>query len=271
MTAEPGDVLDALDGERPAAPFTVLAGGRELTFAPAAGPPWRDLLEALAWPPVFVAMFGPQDPAELEVVNRLPIWQMRLLLRSWRIHHGLSPVDADHMRLASMLGKPAYRAAAERDLWEVHRLDLSEEWQGRRWRRLLNLLDGLRRTSHIHEAMTLDEELARIVLERERRDGPKEGNPRGKRRMTEFSVEAELLSHAVDRLGELINVHAATRGSKPRRVQPMPRPESALAKVRERQSRRKHNYTVARVYGFIDEHGKPTGKGPVPADLIPTV
>ncbi len=82
--------------------------------------------------------------------------------------------------------------------------------------------------------------------------------------MAEFSVEAELLSVVADRMGELIQAQAAGRGAKRRRVEPMPRPESAIQRVRERRSQRKHAWTVARVFGFIDAKGKPTGRGPVP-------
>lgn len=264
-TAQPGDLLDDLDGERPAAPFTVLAAGRVVEFAPAAGPGWRELMEALVWPPAFVATFGPSGRRDLAAVDGLSVGQMRALLRGWRIHHGLSTRDADHLRLAAMLSKPAYRDAAEQDLWEIHKLDLSTEWQDRRWRRLLNLLEGLRRTSHVQEAMTLDEDLARIYVEQERRGKAEESKPR--RRMSEFTVEAELLSYAVDRLGELITVHASGRGAKRRRVQPMPRPESAITKIREQRSQHKHKFTVARVFGYIDQHGKPTGKNPAQEGL----
>lgn len=262
-------LLDDLDGERPEQPFTVRAGGRIVVFSPAAGPAWQDLLEALSWPPAFLDLFGPAGRADKKAVQHLTIRQMRVLLRTWRVHHGLSVDDADHMRLVGMLSKPAYRAAAERDLREVHGLDLAAEWQARRWRRLLCLLDGLRRTSHVHEAMTLDEELARLYLEQERRGKVEKNQVR--RRSTEYSLEAELLSFAVDRLGELISVAAAGKGAKRRKVQPMPRPDSAIARVRERMSKRKHEYTVARVFGYLDEHGRPTGKGPVPAGIaMPT-
>lgn len=259
MDTSPADTLDELDGERPVEPFTVLAGGRPVTFAAAAGPPWHELLDALAWPPAFVELFGPRRRKERAAVEALSVTQMRVLLRGWRVHHGLCVDDADHVRLASMLSKPAYRQAAERDLWEVHRLDLGVEWQSRRWRRLLNLLDGLRRTSHVHEVMTLDEELAAMYLLQERRGAADERKPR--RRMVEYSVEAELLSYAVDRLGELIVAQAVSKGAKRRKVEPMPRPDSALHRVRERQARSKHNYTVARMFGYIDEKGRPTGRG----------
>lgn len=257
------DALDDLDGERPAEPFTVRAGDRTVVFGPAAGPRWLSLLEALAWPPSFVAMFGPADPDDVAAVEALTVWQMRAVLRGWRVHHGLCVDDADNLRLAAMMAKPAFRTAAERDLWEVHRLDLSAEWQGRRWRRLLNLIDGLRRTSHVSEALAQDDELADLYLDRER-DGEAKAGPR--RRLTEFSVEAELLSYTVDRLGELIMAQAASRGAKPRRVQPMPRPETAMHRVRERRARKKHQYTVARVRGYVDAKGQPTGKGPMPEE-----
>jgi hypothetical protein len=263
MTTRTPGVLDELDGERPAAPFTVLAGGRVVTFAAAAGPPWMDLLEALGWPPTFMRLFGPTAAADVAAVQQLSVYRMRALLRGWRLHHGLCTEDHDHIRLAGMLAKREYRDAAEQDLWEVHRLDLNTEWQSRRWRRLLNLLDGLRRTSHVAEAFAEDEELAEMYLEQERR---RKQQPRSSRRYSEFTVEAELLSYAVDRLGELIAAHAVGRGARrrPRPVEPMPRPETALHRVRQRRARSHHKYTVARVFGYVDEHGNPTAKGPPP-------
>lgn len=257
----PTRLLDDLDGERPDTPFTVLAGGRVVAFAPAAGPPWMDLLEALGWPLTFMRLFGPAGRRDRAAVEHLSVRQMRELLRGWRVHHGLCLDDKDHLRLASMLSKQDYRSAAEQDLWEIHRLDLSTEWQARRWRRLLNLLDGLRRTSHVSEALSTDEELAELYLANERKR--QEISPgRGGRRFSEFTVEAELLSYAVDRLGELIVAQATGRGARRRRVEPMPRPETALHRVRQRRARSKHQYTVARVYGYIDEKGNPTGRGP---------
>lgn len=263
--AEPGAaVLDDLDGERPGEPFTVRCAGRTVVFAAAAGPGWQDLLAALAWPPTFMQLFGPSSRRDVAAVEQLSVRQMQTLLRAWRVHHGLCLADADHLRLAAMLSKPDYRAAAERDLHEVHGLDLTTEWQSRRWRQLLNLLDGLRRTSHTYEAITMDEELAEAYLERERRSGA-EAKAKARRRMSEYSVEAELLSYAVDRLGELIVAQAVGRGARRRKVEPMPRPETALHRVRERRSRSKHQYTVARVFGYVDEKGKPTGRGPKPS------
>lgn len=267
MAAIAADVLDDLDGERPDEPYAVQAGGRTVVFRPAVGPGWRELMEALAWPPAFVELFGPDDPDDLAAVDALSVGQMRMLLRGWRVHHGLCPNHDDNLRLAGMLAKPAYRAAAERDLWEIHKLDLTTEWRARRWRRLLNLLDGLRRASHVQEAMAQDDELAELWLEYERKNGTPE--KKATRRISEFTVEAELLSYAVDRLGELIQAQASGKGARRRRVEPMPRPETAMHRVREKRARRKHKYTVARVFGYIDAKGKPTGRGPVPEGTPP--
>lgn len=260
MTAPLSGGLDDLDSERPDQPFVTQVGGRPVQFGAASEVGWQDLLAALGHWPMFLDLFGPADPADADLVEHLPIWKMQALLRAWRIHHGLSTSDRDHRRLAGMLGKRAYRTAIERDLHEVHGLDLTVEWQSRRWRRLLAFIDGLRRTSHLYEAMTQDDDLAEAFLEQEARGENAKAAP--KRRMTEFSVEAELLSAAVDRLGELIQAQGVARGAKRRRVQPMPRPETAMQRARDRRAKRKHSYTVARVYGYVDAKGQPTGTQP---------
>ncbi|MER5608335.1 hypothetical protein AB0F93_00065 [Micromonospora tulbaghiae] len=259
------DVLTELDDERPDEPFIVQLGGRQVPFRPATGPPWRDLLVALDDWPMFVELFGPQRRRDIKRVERLPSWAMVALVRAWRRHHGLCATDAEHRQLVGMLSKAAYRNAVERDLRETHRLDLGQEWRARRWRRLLNLIDGLGRTSHLHEVMTQDDELAEAVLKAE----SKGDEVKPTRRMREFGPDVEVLSTIADRLGELIVVTGMTKGVKPRRAEPMPRPETAYHRARERWVRRKHNYTVARVFGYIDAKGKPTGRQP-PGGTPPT-
>lgn len=249
------DALDDLDAERPAQPFVALVDGRSVAFRPATGPPWRELLASLDHWPLWMDLFGPSKPSKVALVEQLPVWKMRELVRAWRRHQGLCATDEDHFRLVGWLGKKAYRDAIERDLHEVHHLDLAEEFQARRWRRLLNLVDGLRRTSHLQDAITQDDELAEALLKRE--DGD---DDRPRRRMVDFTVEAELLSTVADRIGELIVVTGAGRGVKARRVPPQPRPVTAYQRARDRYARRKHNYTVGRVFGLIDAQGKPTGK-----------
>jgi len=251
------DGLDDLDRERPGEPFTVRVAGRLVRLGSARRAGWRELLAALDDWPMFLELFGPDDDDDRAALDGLALWKVRALLRAWRVHHGLCVSDEDHRRLVALLSKPAYRSAISRDLHEVHGLDLTAEWQSRRWRRLLDLVDGSRRTSHLQEAMAQDDELAEALLESDdsERSGPK-------RRVIDFTAEVEVLSVLADRVAELIQVVGAGRGMKRGRVTPMPRPETALHRARERRTRRKHRYTVARVFGYVDAQGQPTGRDP---------
>lgn len=140
----------------------------------------------------------------------------------------------------------------------MYRLDLTQEWRMRRWRRLLNLIERFARTrtSWLNDAMSEDEELAEFLVKTEKRDAP----AKVARSMRDFSAVVEVLSVVADRQAELAQIMAAHKGAKPRRVDPMPRPETAFQKVKRRKSRQHHSYTVARVFGYIDEKGRPTGK-----------
>jgi hypothetical protein len=114
-------------------------------------------------------------------------------------------------------------------------------WRQRRWRKLLNVIDHLPRHSALTEAIADDEALAAVLLE----SPPAKTGAR--RRMSEYTAEVETLSAAVDRLGELIQVVAATRGAKARRIPPAPRPVTAMDRLRARRRIDKHYAVVARV------------------------
>lgn len=68
-----------------------------------------------------------------------------------------------------------------------------------------------------------------------------------RRRMSEWSPVVELLSVCADRLAEVVQVVAATKGAKPTGVKPMPRPQTAMDRVRERRRRSKHKNIVSRI------------------------
>ncbi len=114
-------------------------------------------------------------------------------------------------------------------------------WRARRWRELLNLIDHLPRNSAYHEALVEDDDLAEVLATRPDVDRPPT------RQMRDFSVEVELLSVLGDRIGELIHVVAATKGAKPKPLRPLPRPSSALQRLRARRRRAKHDSVVARL------------------------
>lgn len=68
-----------------------------------------------------------------------------------------------------------------------------------------------------------------------------------RRRMSEWSAEAELLSTVADRIAELIQATVASRGGKPAAYTPAPRPDTALDRARYQDRIRKHQELVARV------------------------
>lgn len=121
-------------------------------------------------------------------------------------------------------------------------MDLATEWRGRRWRRLLNLIDRLPRNSGYVEAVANDDLVAEQILDRPQPEGEKP-----QRRMSEYSADVEMLSVIADRLSEMINVLAAVNGAKPGPMQHAPRPVTALERVRERRRVTKHRAIVARV------------------------
>jgi hypothetical protein len=122
------------------------------------------------------------------------------------------------------------------------RLDLATEWRSRRWRRLLNIIDHLPRTSAYREAVADDDDLARHLL---KHSPPDPGRPQ--RRMSDWSPEVEMLTAVLDRLGELVQAVAAVGGAKPKKVQPAPRPVTAYERVRRNRRAERHRSLVSRV------------------------
>lgn len=237
--------LDGLDREQPGQPFTLRVAGRVLTLPAAQTLSWRDLVDGLHSLVGFVAWISPDDTVG-EVLGGLTLWQMQAVIGAYRQHFGLPASPQQDQRLLMLLGNPAYRRAIEWDLHALHGLDLGAEWRARRWRRLLDFIDALPSHSHFAEALAGDEDLAEAIVDAD------DGTPkRPVRRLSEYNAEVELLTVLTDRVAELIQVTVASRGGKPRRVTPMPRPIGAVEKVRTRRQRRRHEWTVARVYGRI--------------------
>ncbi|HEX8632244.1 MAG TPA: hypothetical protein VF755_29145 [Catenuloplanes sp.] len=240
--------LDALDAEHPDRPLVVLIGGARVRLRDPRTVKWDELLAALSnlWAFTHTVVPVPARPA----VRRLTGFKMARLVRVYRAHFGLGATPADDRRLVAVIGR--YGTAIERDLtWRG--VDLVGQWQARRWRRLLNLIDGLPRTSAYAEALADDEQLAEQLLDRP--PGP------GRVPMSEFSPELEMLTNVFDRLGELIQAVTAAAGGKPPKVRPHPRPRTAMDRVRQRRSMAKHRTVVARML--------PAGVQPPPAPGAP--
>ncbi len=115
------------------------------------------------------------------------------------------------------------------------------EWKARRWRKLLDLIEHLPRHSAYLEAVSEDETIASMLLDR----GDESRAP--KRRMSEYDAVVETLSTLVDRVGELINAVLASKGVKPRRIPPAPRPVTAMQRLREGRRKIEHVTLVSKL------------------------
>lgn len=244
--------LDALDRERPEQPFTVRVAGTVITLRAAQELTWRDLVDGIRNVVGFVTWIAPADQASAGLLSALPVWKIQAVMDRYRQHHGLTVDPRADQRLLALLGHPAYRKAIEWDLHATHRLDLGTEWRERRWRRLLDLIDGLPNHSHLAEAMAADDELAEAILNAD------DGRPQhAVRRISDYSPEVEMLTLIADRLAENTQVLLASRGGKPRKLPPLPRPVTAVEKARTRRRQAKHEWTVARVHGRIGPGSAP--------------
>lgn len=230
-----------------------------LTFRVASEVPAGVLVRATSrWRPFLGYMVV--NSADLGSVD-FPWWKAEFLMGAYRRQAGLCETPQDDLRLLRLVDKRDYREAIEADLHEVHGLDLGVEFRSRRWRRLLNFIERTRRNSNLGQVMAADEELAKLILDRE--GGEK--RELSVRPMTEFSAEVELLSVACDRLGELLQVQAAKAGGRTRPVKPQPRPRTAVAKLRERRDLQHVNFTLDRIFGVVDAQGNPV----VPESTVP--
>lgn len=122
-------------------------------------------------------------------------------------------------------------------------------WRTRRWRRLLNIIDHLPRTSHFVAAMADDDELAEQLPEP---DG--DGSPP----LTEYSPVVERLDLIVDRLGEVVTAVVNTVAKKPRKPpRPQRRPQTARDRARLKRRKMRHALILQRLKEAA-ETGRPT-------------
>ena len=247
-----------LDREQPGEPFTARVGGTVLRFRPAADVPAHLLLRYAADWRMFLGylVVNTEDLGAADFAW----WKAEHLLRLYRRHHGLCETPDQDARLFHMLDQKEYAEAIEADLHEVYRVDLGELWRARRWRKLLGLVDRLRRHTHFSEVVSQDEDLARMLLDAEEAE-KRQNAATSSRRMAEFTVEAELLSVVADRLAEILQVQVAQKGGRSRAIKPQPRPKTAVAELRYRREMKHVDFTLDRVFGRVDAGGRPTGKG----------
>jgi len=248
--------LDTADRERPHQRLAVRVGGQLIRLRPARTVPWSLLLQASTDWWLFVMVLVPAGGRRL--VEALSWDRMQTLVRIYRIHHGLGVSPAEDQRLAALIAR--YGRAIEQDL-AAHGVDLLQLWQQRRWRHLLNLIDGLPRHSAFVEALCDDDDLAEHLAAR---DTPAVGD-RARMPLSQFSPELEMATNVFDRLGELIQAVTAAAGARPPKIAPYPRPRTAADRVRQRRAELRHRGLVARLL----PHGPQAAPTPSPRDRRP--
>lgn len=107
-------------------------------------------------------------------------------------------------------------------------MDLAVVWRSRRWRRLLNLIDGLPRNSHVRHAQAHDADVAEAQATLPVPDPVDYTVP-----FTEWSPETELLTLLVELLGEHLALTSAinSKDQKVHHPKPLPRPWRAIDAV----------------------------------------
>lgn len=167
-------------------------------------------------------LFGDQADAVLDAAAADDYGLLETLVEDLDDHFGIS----DATRLAWLLDRYGHHIQAD---LRPSGVDVHDLWRGGLTpRELLNLVDHLPRTSHYQDALAQDDEI------HEGHVTPPPGQPKSPP-LTEFSPEVEVLTAAVDRLGEVINAVLAAAGGKPKPVRPYPRPVTAVDRRRARE------------------------------------
>lgn len=233
MAELPSLSLDVLERESPGRPPTARIGGVVVELVPATRVSWPALLAMGSDWAVFVHAAVPAEHRAR--LDDLPTWKVAALIGAYRQASGLCETPEEDQRLATLVTR--YGKAIEYDL--AGRVDLGEAWRARRWRYLLNLIDQLPRDSAYIEAFANDDLAAEQIVDR--------NEPPARPRLSEWSPVVELLTALLDSQRELIQVVAWTRGAKIRSLEPLPRPLTAVDRVRRRRRDAKHRALTARL------------------------
>ena len=98
-------------------------------------------------------------------------------------------------------------------------------WRDREWRKTRNLIDHLPSWSFYNEARANDEEIAAFLADKEA--------PERQEKISDWSPEVGLLAAIYDRLGQVMDVLVRVNGGEKLKLEPLPRPVSAIQRARE--------------------------------------
>lgn len=190
-------------------------------------------------------MPNPLDMAPLQIVDSLqrgyvsvwmrgvPIWKQRTLFEAWVARHDL-PDASGARRLYYLMDR--YTDAIAYDLQAHLHLDLGVLWRGRRWRTLLAYIDRLPHHSYFAEAVSLDEDHARMLAEAEADLPDGEKATKQTPPLRTWTTEVAVLTKILDAIRHLDYVTVAAnsgRGNAGTPPEPSPVPASAFDKARQ--------------------------------------
>lgn len=117
------------------------------------------------------------------------------------------------------------------DFFQYYGLDLSHLLRQRRYDTCLQLIDELPDRARINTARLEDDELWADIELPQAKENPSPP-------LSEWGMSEELLAAISDRIDSLIaTIHSIAGGKSTRRPKPVPRPETALGRVRQKRSR----------------------------------
>lgn len=106
---------------------------------------------------------------------------------------------------------------------------------------LLDFIEGLPAASRYQAAIANDEEVAQMILDMEEENG---GASEWSPPLSEYDLNNTLLSLIVDSLASLQATIVAVNGGKPSKPEPLPRPKTAVDRLREKRSQERQQVIV---------------------------
>lgn len=122
-------------------------------------------------------------------------------------------------------------------------LNLGQMWRKGKHRRMLRLIEQLRRGSRFAAAVANDEEHVALILEAQK-DQPEQAASYS---LEEWGTQNDQLAGLLDAVNTLVAVTVKANGGNPGRIKPSARPTTKFAEVAEQKAVSRHRATVARV------------------------
>jgi hypothetical protein len=222
--------LDQLDAER-RGPFSVRLRGKRVVLPEASTLPWKAVASTIGSAHSFMEHVWPKHVD-------IPAWMVEKVQERWCLHQGLTDLDQTKRLVYTM---HRYAEAIEYDLREKMRLSAGEMWRDRRWRELLNLVDGLPSNTMTSQALANDKEHLRMVL----KQSPKQKGSGGPR-LADWSLTNAQLATLIDAVNAqritMIGL-ARTKGAKPS-FEPQARPRTAVDEIEYEMRKAEHQGMV---------------------------